>query len=178
MCDNYAPHSLCYAHENGIVLVDIIQKCIIMNATLSDLYGGTNMTNNRDISIQPFATSSVLQHHYQSTGCALSQQQPQAIGGGVLENPFKSVGVGGNHNNGSSSSSSSGKPLMRGVLGTGSHDSNSSELHTTSNLDGASTQIDNTSALHKSGAATSALSFNGPGGNAANTQVSLFETLL
>lgn len=59
---------LAYAHENGVVLVDIIQKCVIISASLSDLYGGASMMpSNRDISIQPFATSSILQHHYQST---------------------------------------------------------------------------------------------------------------
>lgn len=60
---------MAYAHENGVVLVDIVQKCVIMNAALSDLYGGGGsvMSNNRDISIQPFATSAILQHHYQST---------------------------------------------------------------------------------------------------------------
>lgn len=50
------------------MLVDIIQKCVIISASLSDLYGGASMMqSNRDISIQPFATSSILQHHYQST---------------------------------------------------------------------------------------------------------------
>lgn len=55
------------------MLVDIIQKCIVINATLSDLYGGSPLaTANRDISIQPFATSSILQHHYQATSTASS----------------------------------------------------------------------------------------------------------
>lgn len=60
-------HRLAYGHESGIVLIDIIQKCVIINATLSDLYGGSlPNSNNRDISIQPYATSSILQHHYQA----------------------------------------------------------------------------------------------------------------
>lgn len=48
--------------------MDIIQKCVILSATLADLYGGASImsNSNRDISIQPFATSSILQHHYQS----------------------------------------------------------------------------------------------------------------
>ena len=59
---------LAYAHQYGVVLLDTIQKCVIMSATLNDLYGGPSiMHNNRDISIQPFATSSILQHHYQAT---------------------------------------------------------------------------------------------------------------
>lgn len=71
---NTWPVSLAYTHENGVVLVDLIQKCVIMNATMSDLYGGNNniMVANRDISIQPFATSSILQHHYQSVAAANS----------------------------------------------------------------------------------------------------------
>lgn len=66
---------LAYSHENGLVLVDIIQKCIILNATLGDLYGCSPsiMGNNRDnISIQPFATSSILQHHYQSNASGVA----------------------------------------------------------------------------------------------------------
>lgn len=56
------------------MLVDIIQKCVVINATLNDLYGGTSsiMTSNRDISIQPYATSSILQHHYQAGASSLS----------------------------------------------------------------------------------------------------------
>lgn len=61
---------LAYSHETGIVIVDVIQKCVILNATLTDLYRGASISSNtnRDISIQPFATSSILQHHYQSGG--------------------------------------------------------------------------------------------------------------
>lgn len=44
-----------------------------MNATISDLYGGTSlMSANRDVSIQPFATSSILQHHYLATGSVVA----------------------------------------------------------------------------------------------------------
>lgn len=47
-----------------------------MNTALCDLYGGTStISNNRDISIQPFATSSILQHHYQATSSS-----PLAVG--------------------------------------------------------------------------------------------------
>lgn len=65
---------LAYAHENGIVLVDIIQKCVIINANLGELYGGASSlaASNRDISIQPYATSSILQHHYSQTGASPS----------------------------------------------------------------------------------------------------------
>lgn len=72
--------------------MDIIQKCVILSASLADLYGGASiMTNtNRDISIQPFATSSILQHHYQSGGGGSGasntdfarRNQPQAEGNG------------------------------------------------------------------------------------------------
>lgn len=57
--------SLAYSLESSVVLVDTIQKSVILSATLADLYS-SNVVNNRDISIQPFATSSILQHHYQS----------------------------------------------------------------------------------------------------------------
>lgn len=80
------------------MLVDIIQKCVIMNATLSDLYGGASMTNNRDISIQPFGTSSILQHHYQTAGTPLSSGagNPSTVGAelGTVRNTS-------NHNNSS-----------------------------------------------------------------------------
>lgn len=64
---------LAYAHKLGIVLVDITQKCLIMNAPLSDLYAATSsgvnvMPTDRDISVQPYATNSILQQHYQSHG--------------------------------------------------------------------------------------------------------------
>lgn len=63
---------LAYAHKIGVVLVDITQKCLIMNSTLADLYGTSPKTsvhgsaNDRDIGIQPYATNSILQQHYQS----------------------------------------------------------------------------------------------------------------
>lgn len=34
--------SLAFAHANGLVLVDLIQKSLILNASLRDLYGGTS----------------------------------------------------------------------------------------------------------------------------------------
>lgn len=40
------------------------------------------MGNNRDISVQPFATSSILQHHYQSTGSQMPLAMGNTIGGG------------------------------------------------------------------------------------------------
>jgi len=41
-----------------------------MNASLNDLYGGGAPSGGlaKDITIQPFATSSILQHHYLATG--------------------------------------------------------------------------------------------------------------
>lgn len=101
-------HSLAYSHENGVVLVDIIQKCVILSATLIDLYGCSAplMTNNRDnISIQPFITSSILQHHYQSNapGAAASLSAHSHSG-------FNSTGsqprAGLHHNNSSSTENS------------------------------------------------------------------------
>jgi hypothetical protein len=75
-----AGNSLAYSHELGVVLVDIIQKSVIINATLHDLHGGSLVnTGNRDISIQPYATSSILQHHYQASASATSAS---AFGGG------------------------------------------------------------------------------------------------
>lgn len=61
--------------------MDLVQKCVIMNATMSDLYGGSNsiIVANRDISIQPFATSSILQHHYQSVAAAANSLSPSSI---------------------------------------------------------------------------------------------------
>lgn len=90
---NVQIHRLAYAHENGIVLVDVIQKCIIMNATLCDLYGGASITsNNRDITIQPFATSSILQHHYQATTSSASSPSAGGMTG------FSSDFANANHN--------------------------------------------------------------------------------
>lgn len=96
---------LAYAHENGIVLVDIIQKCVIINATLNDLYGGVSSsfmtTNNRDISIQPYATSSILQHHYQQTAGGAPTSSLSASSNSNLANT-NSSGVGSSINNPSS----------------------------------------------------------------------------
>lgn len=62
---------MAYSHQSGVVLLDVIQKCVILNASLDDLYGGAIIgpLNDplRDISIQPFATSSILRDHYQTT---------------------------------------------------------------------------------------------------------------
>ena len=94
-------NSLAYAHEFGVVLVDVIQKCLIMNATLADLYGGVSMTSaSKEVSIQPFATSSILQHHYLATGG--SSALPNAEGefapssGGAANN---SASTANNNNN-------------------------------------------------------------------------------
>lgn len=57
------------------MLVDIIQKSVILSATLYDLYSSNVASigqNRADISIQPFATNSILQHHYKSNANPLS----------------------------------------------------------------------------------------------------------
>lgn len=102
--------SLAYAHMNGIVLLDIIQKCVIMNATLSDLYGGSASINPsaKDIGILPFATSSILQHHYQSqqsTVASLTGDLVSAGGGGSTKGKQQAANNGsGAFNNGSTDS--------------------------------------------------------------------------
>lgn len=108
-CSLESTKRLAYSHENGIVLVDIIQKCTIMNASLNDLYGGASaMANQRDIvSIQPFDTSSILQQHYQSgaasaaaTTAALAGPSTGNISAGPTFARIKNQPGEGNHNNG------------------------------------------------------------------------------
>lgn len=46
-----------------------MQKSLILSATLFELYSSNYLGQNRDISIQAFATNSILQqHHYGSVG--------------------------------------------------------------------------------------------------------------
>lgn len=79
--DNDNKIRLAYSDESGIVLVDIVQKSVILSATLSDLYSSNLASigqNRADISIQPFATNSILQHHYKSNANPLSTTAPTA----------------------------------------------------------------------------------------------------
>lgn len=106
---------LAYAHETGIVIVDIVQKCVILNATLADLYRGASISSNtnRDISIQPFATSSILQHHYQSGGGNSDfarRNQLQGEGG--------AVGASNNLENFSETTSSNNTSVISGTATT------------------------------------------------------------
>lgn len=71
--------------------MDSIQKCLILNASLNDLYvsnvGGLNsgvMTNNRDINIQAYETSSILQQHHYSTSS--SNSNSNSIGNNNINN--------------------------------------------------------------------------------------------
>lgn len=88
------------------MLIDIIQKCVIINASLNDLHGGSLInSSNRDISIQPYATSSILQHHYQASAASAAAAAAAALAGG---NEFGSrVGA----NNQSSDNGTAGSQL-------------------------------------------------------------------
>lgn len=122
--------SLAYSHENGIVLIDLIQKCVIMNATLSDLYGGNSniMALNRDISIQPFATSSILQHHYQANAAAAVAAANSISPSSISSNPniIDPVGAAGNLSRLSQTASTQNGAYLQQSARSGNHNSSTS----------------------------------------------------
>lgn len=89
---------LAYSHESGVVLVDVIQKCVILSASIADLYGGSSA---RDLyATQPFSGSSIMhqqQQHYYQAGASLSSAATTA-GSNNSSNPTALNTA--NHNNG------------------------------------------------------------------------------
>lgn len=74
-----------------------------MNATLSDLYGGSiaSITSRSDIGpIQPFATSSILQHHYQSQASAVASLTGELISSATAARSQTSAAAGAFDNSG------------------------------------------------------------------------------
>lgn len=131
------PLRLAYAHECGLVLVDTIQKCVVMNASLSDLYANSPSSSRAiaaesSVSIQPFATSAILQQHY-------SSQQAAAASLDALSASNPSLGAGGLEDNGAHEANqppSNGNSASQyiGATGTdsGAHKSAASVFETTS----------------------------------------------
>lgn len=69
------------------MLVDVIQKCVILSASIADLYGGSAA---RDLyAAQPFSGGSVSQQqqHYYQTGASLSSAGPAGAAANNSNNP-------------------------------------------------------------------------------------------
>lgn len=93
---------LAYSHENGVVLVDVIQKCVILSANIADLYGEASSVGARDLyASQPFSSGSISQqqqqHHYHHQQAAPSLS---SAGNSNINSSNPAALNTANHNNG------------------------------------------------------------------------------